>query len=67
MVQVLLPAGSSFNRKPRRKKNMIVSCFSNNEGAIKFYEKMGGKVVKTKTVKIGDDFYEENVFYFQIK
>ncbi len=49
------------------KKNMIVSCFSNNTGAIKFYEKMGGKVVKTKTVKIGDDFYDENVFYFQIK
>ena len=49
------------------KKNMIVSCFSNNAGAINFYEKMGGKVVKTKTVKIGDDFYDENVFYFQIK
>lgn len=49
------------------KKNMIVSCFSDNFGASNFYEKMGGKIVKTKRVKIGDNYYDENVFYFQLK
>lgn len=49
------------------KKNMIVCCFNNNERAIKFYEKLGGKVVKTKLAKIGDKYYEEYVFYFQLR
>ena len=49
------------------KKNMIVWCLSNNENAVKFYEKMGGKIVKTKDAKIGDRTYKEYGFYFQLK
>lgn len=49
------------------RKNMIVWCLSDNENAIKFYEKLGGKVVKTKEAKIGDKYYKEYGFYFQLK
>lgn len=49
------------------KKNMIVSCLSDNNQAIKFYEKLGGKIVKTKQAKIGEDYYKEYVFYFQLR
>ena len=49
------------------KKNMVVWCLSENENAIKFYEKLGGKIVKTKKAKIGNEFYEEYAFYFQLK
>ena len=48
------------------KNNMIVWCFKENEKAIKFYEKLGGKVVEEKTAKIGDDYYEEYGFYFNL-
>ena len=37
------------------------------EFRIKFYEKLGGKVVKTKEAKIGDKYYKEYGFYFQLK
>ena len=49
------------------KKNMIVWCLSDNENAIRFYEKLGGKVVKTKDAPIGDQTYKEYGFYFQLK
>lgn len=49
------------------KRNMIVWCLSDNENAIKFYKKLGGKIVKTKDAKIGDRSYEEYGFYFQLK
>lgn len=49
------------------KKNMIVWCLSDNTNAIKFYEKLGGKVVKTKDAKIGNEIYKEYGFYFQLK
>lgn len=49
------------------RKNMIVWCLSDNENAIKFYEKLGGKIVKTKEAKIGDKYYKEYGFYFQLK
>ncbi|MCI9178139.1 MAG: aminotransferase class I/II-fold pyridoxal phosphate-dependent enzyme [Clostridia bacterium] len=49
------------------KKNMIVWCLSDNEPAIKFYERLGGKIVKTKEAKIGDKYYKEYGFYFQLK
>lgn len=49
------------------KKNMVVWCLSNNENAIKFYKKLGGKIVKTKEAKIGDKYYTEYGFYFQLK
>ena len=49
------------------KKNMIVWCFKDNEKAIKFYKKLGGKNIETKTVKIGEDYYEEYGFYFDLE
>ncbi len=49
------------------KKNMIVWCLSDNKGAIKFYEKLGGKIVKTKKAKIGSEIYDEYGFYFELK
>lgn len=49
------------------RKNMVVWCLSDNEKAIKFYEKLGGTVVKNKKAKIGDEYYEEYAFYFQLK
>lgn len=49
------------------KKNMIVWCFKDNDKAIRFYEKLGGKNIETKIVKIGEDFYEEYGFYFDLE
>lgn len=49
------------------KKHMVVWCLSDNENAIKFYKKLGGKIVKTKKAKIGDNYYKEYGFYFQLK
>lgn len=49
------------------KNNMIIWCLSDNENAIKFYEGLGGKNVKTKDAKIGDEIYKEYGFYFQLK
>ena len=49
------------------KKNMIVWCLSDNKNAIKFYKRLGGKKVKTKKAKIGEDYYKEYGFYFQLK
>lgn len=48
------------------KKNMIVWCLSDNANAIKFYQKLGGKIVKTKDAKIGDKYYTEYGFYFHL-
>lgn len=48
------------------KKNMIVWCLSDNKNAIHFYEKLGGKIVKTKDAKIGDTYYKEYGFYFHL-
>ena len=49
------------------KNNMIVWCLSDNENAIRFYKKLGGKIVKEKQAKIGDRTYNEYGFYFQLK
>lgn len=49
------------------KRNMILWCFSDNINAIKFYEKLGGKNVETKEVKIGDEYYKEYGFYYDLK
>lgn len=48
------------------KKNMIIWCFTENTNAIKFYEDLGGRLVETKMVKIGDEEYEECGFYFDL-
>lgn len=49
------------------KKNMIVWCFKDNERAISFYQKLGGKKVETKKVKIGEEYYQEYGFYFDLE
>ncbi len=51
----------------RDRKNMIVWCFAENEKAIRFYEKLGGKNVETKQAKIGDSYYKEYGFYFDLE
>lgn len=51
----------------RDRKNMIVWCFAENEKAIRFYEKLGGKNVEIKQAKIGDDYYKEYGFYFDLE
>lgn len=48
------------------KKNMILWCLYENDKAIKFYTKLGGKIIKTKKAKIGNEFYEEYCFYFSL-
>ena len=49
------------------KNNMIVWCLHDNEEEIRFYEGLGGKIVKEKQVKIGGRTYNEYGFYFQLK
>ena len=49
------------------KHNMIVWCLSDNLNAIKFYEALGGVNVETKNAKIGDDYYKEIGFYFDLE
>ena len=49
------------------KKNMIVWCLTNNDKAIRFYEKMGGKQVEEKNALIGNEFYTEYGFYFNLE
>lgn len=51
----------------QKKRNMIIWCLSQNENAIKFYEKMGGVVTEKKIVKIGEKEYEEIGFYFDLE
>lgn len=48
------------------KNNMIIWCLSENMGAIKFYEKLGGKKVIEKNAKIGDETYKEYGYYFDL-
>lgn len=49
------------------KKVMVLWCLEENSNAIKFYEKLGGKKVETKQVKIGDETYKEYGFYFNLE
>lgn len=49
------------------KKNMIVWCFSDNESAKTFYTDLGGQIVETKVVTIGDEEYQEVGFYYDLK
>ena len=49
------------------KHNMIVWCLSDNKNAIKFYEGLGGVNVETKDAKIGDEYYKEYGFYFDLE
>ena len=42
-----------------RKTNMIIWCLKGNEPSIKFYEKMGGKITKTRKTVVHDISVEE--------
>ena len=46
--------------------NMIVWCLSDNSRGIGFYKKLGGTIVETKQAKIGNDFYLEYGFYYDL-
>lgn len=45
---------------------MIVWCLADNQHAINFYEKLGGKCLETKNAKIGEEIYLEYGFYFDL-
>ena len=49
------------------KHNMIIWCLSDNKNAFKFYEVLGGVNVETKEAKIGDEYYKEYGFYFDLE
>lgn len=49
------------------KYNMIVWCLKENTNALSFYKEMGGTIVEEKVCKIGDDYYEEYGFYFDLE
>lgn len=49
------------------KQNMIIWCLKENKGAIKFYEKLGGKRVLEKDAQIGDCIYKEYGYYFDLE
>ncbi len=49
------------------KKNMIIWCLAENQHAIDFYHGLGGICVDTKKAKIGDEYYDEFGFYFDLE
>ena len=49
------------------KHNMIIWCLSDNKPAIEFYENLGGVNVEVKNALIGDEYYEEYGFYFDLE
>lgn len=47
--------------------NMIVWCLVDNHNGINFYEGLGGKIVDQKKAKIGDEYYDEYGFFFNLE
>ncbi len=45
---------------------MILWCLKDNEPSKKFYTKMGGEIVKEKTIEIGGKNYYEVGFRYNI-
>ena len=52
--------------KSKGKKKMVVYCLAKNYPARKFYEKMGGKVLKYIDIDIGGKSYEEVAYVYDI-
>jgi len=52
--------------KKKNKSKMVLWCLKDNEPSKKFYEKMGGKIIKDKDVEIGDKHYKECCFQCDI-
>jgi len=48
-------------------RNMIIWCLSDNISAINFYEGLGGRNLDYKKAKIGDGYYDEYGFYFDLE
>ena len=48
------------------KRKMIIGCLKDNEPSKKFYEKMGGSVIKERLIHIGNRDYEEVIFEYDI-
>ena len=51
----------------KNKKTMIIWCLKENKNAIKFYKKLGGVITESKQAKIGNKYYEEYGFFFDLK
>ena len=47
-------------------KQMIIWCLKDNEPSKKFYTKMGGTIIKEKSVEIGEKSYQEVCFEYNI-
>ena len=53
--------------KNRNKKKMIIWCLKDNEPSKLFYKKMGGNIFKEKDIKIGDIYYKEVGFLYNLE
>ena len=51
----------------KNKKTMIIWCLKENKNAINFYKKLGGVITESKQAKIGNKYYEEYGFFFDLK
>ena len=52
--------------KSKNKNKMILWCLKDNEPSKKFYTKMGGKIIKERTIEIGEKEYLEVGFEYNI-
>lgn len=52
--------------KSKNKTKMILWCLKDNESSKKFYTKMGGEIVKERTIEIGEKEYLEVGFIYSI-
>ncbi len=52
--------------KSKNKAKMILWCLKDNEPSKRFYTKMGGEVIKEKTIEIGGQNYYEVGFRYNI-
>ena len=50
----------------KAKSKMVIWCLKDNEPSKKFYKKMGGKIINERQTKIGDKFYPEVCFLYNI-
>lgn len=52
--------------KERGYKEMVIWCLKENKKARKFYEKMGGKLYKTRNIEIGNKEYAEVCYKYDL-
>ena len=48
-------------------KGIVIWCLEKNKNARKFYEKMGGKLYKTRNIEIGNKKYPEVCYKYDIE